>query len=46
MVYLAARQQRQNLKHPPLSADEFLAALQRQSLSKTVAALRRRIELI
>jgi hypothetical protein len=46
MVCLAARRQRQSLKNPPMSVDEYLAALERQSLGQTVIALRRRADLI
>jgi predicted nucleic acid-binding protein len=46
MVFRAAKGQRQSLKHPPLTADEYLNALGRQSLAATVAALRKHRELI
>lgn len=36
----AARRQRESLKSPPLSVDDYLAALGRQGLSQAVAALR------
>ncbi len=39
-VCAAAKTQRASLKNPPMSVDEFLATLERQGLSATVAALR------
>ena len=35
----AAKQQRQSLRNPPMSVDEFLASLKRQRLEKTVKEL-------
>jgi predicted nucleic acid-binding protein len=46
MVCVAAKRQRQSLKNPPNAVDEYLAALDRQSLPQTVAALRNRAGLI
>jgi predicted nucleic acid-binding protein len=40
MVCAAAKRQRESLKNPPMTVDEFLATLERQGLSATVAALR------
>ncbi|MGA2232444.1 MAG: hypothetical protein ABSH22_16235 [Tepidisphaeraceae bacterium] len=45
-VCLAAKRQRQSLKNPPKTVDEYLTALERQSLPKTVAALRVHVDLI
>ncbi|MBY0461071.1 MAG: hypothetical protein K2V38_27430 [Gemmataceae bacterium] len=39
-VCSAAKQQRESLKKPPLTVDEYLASLERQGLAQTVAALR------
>ena len=36
----AAKQQRESLKNPPMSVDEFLTSLERQGLVQTVASLR------
>ncbi len=36
----AARQQRQSLKNPPLTVEQYLASLERQGLARTVGALR------
>lgn len=41
LVCAAAKRQRANLKNPPKSVDDFLAALERQGLAQTVAGLRR-----
>ena len=40
LVATAVRRQRQSLRNPPRSVDEFLATLERQSLTRTVARLR------
>lgn len=40
-VLLAARQQRENLRFPPKSIDQFLADLERSQLVQTAAQLRR-----
>ncbi len=40
MVLLAAERQRQNLKNPPKSPDEFLETLKAQGLDETVKILR------
>lgn len=45
-VCLAAQRQRSSLKNPPLSVEQYLAALERQGLSETVARLRSRSELL
>lgn len=45
-VCAAAKRQRQSLKKPPLSVDEYLASLERQGLAQTVHALRQFAELI
>lgn len=42
----AFRDQRTALKNPPLTADEFLANLQKQQLPQTVSALRQYADLI
>lgn len=39
-VCIAARRQRQSLRRPPATVEEFLATLERQGLPQTVAALR------
>jgi hypothetical protein len=36
----AARKQRESLKNPPLTVEQYLASLERQGLAQTVAALR------
>lgn len=46
LVCTAAKRQRESLKSPPMSVDDFLAALERQGLAKTVADLRRFTDLI
>lgn len=40
LVSLAAKRQRGSLKNPPLTVEAYLAPLERQGLSKTVAVLR------
>lgn len=40
LVCEAAKRQRKSLKNPPLTVDEYLASLERQGISNTVAALR------
>jgi predicted nucleic acid-binding protein len=46
IVCAAAKRQRENLRNPPTSVDDFLAALERQGLAQTVAELRRFADLI
>ena len=46
LVCTAAKRQRESLKNPPVSVDDFLAALERQGLAQTVAELRRFADLI
>ena len=46
VVCAAAKRQRQNLKNPPKTVEEYLAAMERQGLAQTVAGLRRFAELI
>jgi len=46
IVCAAARRQRESLKNPPMSVDDFLGALERQGLAQTVAELRRFADLI
>lgn len=46
IVCSAAKQQRQSLKKPPLTVDEFLGALERQGLPNTVARLRQYASLL
>jgi predicted nucleic acid-binding protein len=46
LVCAAAKHQRESLKNPPKSVDEFLAALERQGLAQTVAQLRRFADVI
>ena len=41
LVCGAAKRQRQSLKNPPMTVDEFLRTLGRQGLSATVDALRK-----
>lgn len=41
LVCQAAKRQRESLKNPPLTVDAYLASLERQRLTKTVAALGR-----
>ena len=45
-VCAAARNQRESLRNPPMSLDEYLSCLQRQSLPQTVKALREFAHLI
>jgi hypothetical protein len=40
VVCAAAKRQRESLKNPPMPVDDFLAALERQGLAKSVAELR------
>jgi hypothetical protein len=40
VVCAAAKRQRQSLKKPPLSVNEYLASLERQGLAQTVSSLR------
>ncbi len=42
----AIKRQRQSLRNPPKSIDEFLAILQKQQLPQTVSALKKYIELL
>ena len=42
----AIKRQRESLKNPPKSKDEFLVILQKQQLPQTVSALKVYIELI
>lgn len=46
LVCAAVKRQRQSLKNPPKSVDEFLAVLERQGLPQTVSALRHFADLI
>ena len=46
LVCAAAKRQRESLKNPPMSVDDFLAALERQGLVQTVAQLRRVADVI
>ena len=46
VVCEAARRQRQSLKNPPKTVQEFLVALERQGLARTVAELRRFADLL
>lgn len=46
IVCAAAKRQRQSLKNPPKTVDEFLASLERQGLAQTASALRPFAELI
>ncbi len=39
-VHEAAKKQRESLKNPPMSVNEYLESLERQRLSRTVAGLR------
>jgi PIN domain len=45
-VCAAAKHQRESLKNPPMTAEQYLASLERQGLAQTVAALRQFAELI
>ena len=40
IVCLAAKRQRESLKRPPMTVDEYLASLERQGLTRTVLTLR------
>lgn len=46
IVCAAAKTHRASLKKPPMTADEFLSALERQGLPQTVSELRRFADLI
>ena len=46
VVCAAAKRQRESLKNPPKSVEEFREALERQGLAQTVAGLRQFAELI
>ena len=46
LVCLAARRQRESLKNPPQSVDEFLEVLERQGLTKIVSCLRKYRDMI
>lgn len=46
VVCAAAKRQRQNLKNPPLSVEEFLEALEKQAIPQTVGILRKFAALI
>lgn len=46
IVCAAAKRQRESLKKPPLSVDEFLESLERQGLAQTVGVLRQFRDLI
>jgi hypothetical protein len=46
VVCAAAKRQRESLKHPPKSVEEYLDALERQGLAQTASALRQFAELI
>lgn len=46
LVCAAAKKQRQSLKNPPLSVEQYLASLERQGLPQTIAALRPFADLI
>jgi hypothetical protein len=45
-IFAAVKRQRERLKNPPRSVEEFLATLERQSLPKTVSQLRTGIDRI
>jgi hypothetical protein len=45
-VCSAAQRQRESLKNPPMTVEQYLASLERQGLAQTVAALRKFAELI
>jgi predicted nucleic acid-binding protein len=45
-VYWAVRQQRENLKNPPRTAEQLLETLERQRLVQTVARLRSAVNLL
>lgn len=46
VVCAAANRQRQSLKKPPFSVEEYLSSLERQGLAKTVSSLRKYAEVI
>ncbi len=46
LVCAAAKRQRESLKNPPRSVDDFLSALERQGLAQTVAELRQFADVI
>jgi hypothetical protein len=46
VVCAAAKNQRASLKNPPMTVEEFLAALERQGLAQTVSVLRQFGELL
>ena len=46
VVCAATRRQRESLKNPPMSVDNFFAALERQGLAQSVSELRRFADLI
>jgi hypothetical protein len=46
VVCAAAKRQRESLKNPPMTADEYLESLERQGLPQTTAGLRRYADLI
>jgi hypothetical protein len=45
-VYAAIKRQRQSLRNPPKSVEEYLATLESQSLAQTVTHLRELVDLI
>ncbi len=46
LVYSAAKKQRESLKKPPMTVEEYLESLKRQGLTQTVVVLRRFADLI
>jgi hypothetical protein len=46
VVFGAAKKQRESLKNPPLTVEQYLQSLERQGLAQTVAALRPFAELL
>lgn len=46
LVCTAAKRQRESLKNPPLTVEQYLASLERQGLAQTVSALRQFAHLI
>ncbi len=46
VVCAAAKRQRESLKNPPKTVDEYLESLERQGLPQTTAGLRRYADLI
>ena len=46
VVCSAARRQRESLKNPPKTVDDYLESLERQGLAQTVASLRRFLDRI